>query len=169
MLVSARLATAVRVQDPPTPLSELVVGCGDRLTATRLALGFVTQTDFAESLGITVQRLNQWEHEKHPPDIHVMARLKRNHFVSLDWIYMADPSGLKWSLIQRLVTLGAQNDAPVSARRLRTTIGRDPDSPAVQSLYEDPSGFREDPPTSPTDPPRKRRGRPAKPKVGEAD
>ncbi|NKC33477.1 helix-turn-helix domain-containing protein [Falsiroseomonas selenitidurans] len=146
-----------------TPFSELVVGCGDRLAAIRLALGFERQTAFAASIGISTQRLNQWEQEKHPPDLHVMCALKRRHGVSLDWIYMADPGAMSLNLVQALVSLGARPGAPLSARRLRHTLGHDPDEPRPAFLHEDQAGrpgFREEQAPAPL--PRARRGRPPK-------
>jgi transcriptional regulator with XRE-family HTH domain len=135
---------------PSTPFSQLMEGTGSRLQATRLALGYRSQTAFAETLGVTSQRLNQWEHDKHPPDLLVMCALKVRHGVSLDWIYLGDWTGLKSGIVQAIVSLGAAEDAPPAARQLRHSYGLPHPPTASQTLHETAdhyspfsAGFRE--------------------------
>lgn len=118
------------------PLSSVTAGIGDRIVATRMALGYRTARQFARAMGISEGRLSQWEHDKHAPPIENIIRMKQMHpGVTLDWIYTGDPNGLNWMVVQTLVSLGAQQDAPVSARRLRLTLGRAA-GPAPMNLHE---------------------------------
>jgi ribosome-binding protein aMBF1 (putative translation factor) len=98
--------------------SELARGYGQRLVATRKALG-MSARDMQELLNISKARLNHWENERHLPDITAMLALKRLRGVSLDWVFAGDPSGLPNRILQHLVTAGAAADAPVELIKLR--------------------------------------------------
>jgi transcriptional regulator with XRE-family HTH domain len=114
--------------------SELARGYGQRLVATRKALG-MSARDMQALLNVSKARLNHWENERHLPDITAMLALKRLRGVSLDWIFAGDPSGLPSRILQHLVTAGAAADAPVELIKLRaqfTTPGH------RTTLHEEP-------------------------------
>jgi transcriptional regulator with XRE-family HTH domain len=98
--------------------SELARGYGQRLVATRKALG-MSARDVQDMLNVSKARLNHWENERHLPDITAMLALKRLRGVSLDWIFAGDPSGLPNRILQHLVTAGAAADAPIELVKLR--------------------------------------------------
>jgi ribosome-binding protein aMBF1 (putative translation factor) len=98
--------------------SELARGYGQRLAATRRALG-MSARDLQDLLNVSKARLNHWENERHLPDITAMLALKRLRGVSLDWIFAGDPSGLPSRILQHLVTAGAAADAPIELVKLR--------------------------------------------------
>jgi transcriptional regulator with XRE-family HTH domain len=73
-----------------------------RLRATREALGFKKQKDFAEQAGISPNTYNQWEKAKVYPDLQYMIRIRDQYGISLDWIYLGDPSGLPYQIARLL-------------------------------------------------------------------
>lgn len=110
-------------QTPP-PLSEILAGYGARLALVREALGR-SQRAMAAEMGVSASRWNHWEKERFPPDIHVMAMLRRMHQVPLDWIYAADWRLLPLHIAQWIMTRGAAADAPQAAKNLRLAFGND--------------------------------------------
>jgi transcriptional regulator with XRE-family HTH domain len=70
---------------------------GSRLRKLRKSLG-LTQTDLAEKLGITQSAWTQYETGTRKISIEVAAVVSRRFGVTLDWIYLGDPSGLPMRL-----------------------------------------------------------------------
>jgi DNA-binding XRE family transcriptional regulator len=66
---------------------------GRRLAATRNAMG-LTQQALADQLAVSRAALANWEQGTRLPDPSAMARLARRHRITMDWIYIGDPSGL---------------------------------------------------------------------------
>jgi transcriptional regulator with XRE-family HTH domain len=91
------------------------------LRATREALG-LSGAALARDLGISPQRYNHWETGKHPPEVHLMLRLRQIHQIPLDWVYAGDTSALPPRLLQSFVTMGSRHDAPMELKRLRATM-----------------------------------------------
>lgn len=74
---------------------------GKRLEAVRIACTPLPQREFAETLGATNQQYNNWVHGKPIPPAYA-AELVRQYGVTLDWIYLDDPSGLPFALKSKL-------------------------------------------------------------------
>lgn len=66
----------------------------ERLVATRLALGYENQSEFAKEAGIAKNTYNQWEHAKGPPHLHQLVRLWRRFGVPVEWVYFGVPTNL---------------------------------------------------------------------------
>lgn len=66
---------------------------GKRLKALRKK-NQLTQQAMADVLGITQPQWNQYETGKRQLTIEVAAIIATNHGVTLDWLYLGDPSGL---------------------------------------------------------------------------
>lgn len=82
----------------------MAAGWGPRLRLARLAVA-PSGKALADQLNVSPQRWSHWEVERHPPAFDAMLMLKHWHGVSLDWIYAGDPSGLRGSLIQRMLSV----------------------------------------------------------------
>lgn len=124
---------------PPSPLSHMIDGYGDRLRAAREALGYAKQKDFADACNISAQRLNQWENNKYPPDIFFLAFCQQTWGLSADWILCGEIGGLPRKFLKKLVSLGATNKAPEPARELRMLFPDLPDPdplPMPHGLHE---------------------------------
>lgn len=74
---------------------------GARLRKLRKTLG-LTQTDLAEKLGITQSAWTQYETGARKISVEVAAVVSRRYGVTLDWIYLGDPSGLPMRLANLL-------------------------------------------------------------------
>jgi transcriptional regulator with XRE-family HTH domain len=75
---------------------------GRRLAQTRIALG-LTQDDLAEQLNVSRGALGNWEQGSRLADPGAIARMARRHRVTMDWIYLGDPSGLPSQLAAKIL------------------------------------------------------------------
>lgn len=75
---------------------------GRRLRAVRRALDFHVQKEFADLLGVSPERYNQWEKGRRLPDIYALVRLKDKLGISIDYIVAGDRSGLPVRLAERI-------------------------------------------------------------------
>lgn len=107
-----------RLSRPPN--SVLLRGLGPRLRAAREALGY-KQGEFAAMLGVTPQRLANWEADTHPPEPYVLVQIKHLG-ISLDYLLTGDMGNLTSKLMQGLVSRGAQRDADPVAAELRDVV-----------------------------------------------
>lgn len=73
------------------------IAVGRRLRRTRQALG-LAQNEFAERAGIAPPAYNQYEHGKRLISPGLAARLCEHYNLTLDWIYVGDPSNLPYKL-----------------------------------------------------------------------
>ena len=73
--------------------TEQLTAVGHRLRATRSALELHPQ-EMADTLGICLETLEEWESGKAFPNIEVMIFLANRFGISLDWIFRGDPSNL---------------------------------------------------------------------------
>jgi transcriptional regulator with XRE-family HTH domain len=64
-----------------------------RLLAARLAIG-LEQTDFARKARIAQNTYNQYEQAKRRPSLDNAIKLCKTYNLTLDWIYLDDPSGV---------------------------------------------------------------------------
>lgn len=80
------------------PNPESLEAIGRRLKATRLALGHPAQGDFAKHAGIKANTYNQWEQGLIRPSLDGAKALCRTYRLTLDWIFLGDPSALPHGL-----------------------------------------------------------------------
>jgi transcriptional regulator with XRE-family HTH domain len=86
----------------PNPHRRTLDAIASRLRVTREALGIKKQKEFAERAGISPNTYNQWEKGRVYPDLQYMIRLRDEYGISLDWIYLGDPSGLPYQIARLL-------------------------------------------------------------------
>ena len=86
------------------------VGC--RLKETAWELGYRTQQQLAEHLGVTRGMVYTWYRGLALPPVKHMQQLCREHRLTLDWIYSGDVNGLTYATGIRLT-------AAMSGRRLQ--------------------------------------------------
>ena len=86
----------------PNPHRRSLEAIGSRLRMTREALGFKKQKEFAARADISPNTYNQWEKGKVYPDLQYAIRLRDEFGISLDWIYLGDPSGLPYQIARLL-------------------------------------------------------------------
>ena len=79
---------------------------GKRLALARTVVG-TNQEDFAGKAGIAQNTYNQYERGKKRPSIDNAMKLCDTYLLTLDWIYMGDPSGLPYRLADSLRDLGS--------------------------------------------------------------
>jgi len=65
-----------------------------RLIATRLALGYDSQVEFARAAGVQANAWNNYETGRSRPKLDVAIALCDRFHLTLDWIYRGDPGGL---------------------------------------------------------------------------
>ena len=76
--------------------------CAGRITRTRLALGFKTQTAFSEEIGIQSYLYNPFERGKRRVSLEVALRIRDRFGVPLDWTYCGDDRRLPAALSKKL-------------------------------------------------------------------
>lgn len=91
----------------------------ERLTLTRVALGYEQQATFCAALddGMTPQRWNNYESGRDRLTLNVALLICRRFHVTLDWLYRGDPSGLPLRLVNAIEELRAASRAAVSRKR----------------------------------------------------
>ena len=77
---------------------------GRRLRETAWELGYRTQQQLAEYLGVTRGQVYTWYRGLALPPVKHMQRLCREHRLTLDWIYSGDGSGLTYATYIRLTS-----------------------------------------------------------------
>jgi DNA-binding XRE family transcriptional regulator len=96
----ARFGKVVKKIDP-----RKIRDCAARITRTRLALGFKTQTAFAKEIGIHPYLYNPFERGKWRVSLAVAFKIRNKFGIPLDWIYCGDasrlPAALSTSLKER--------------------------------------------------------------------
>lgn len=66
---------------------------GKRVEAVRLVCTTLNQEQFADSIGAGKQQYNNWT-KGYPVPVSYMAELALQHKLTLDWLYLGDPSAL---------------------------------------------------------------------------
>ena len=79
---------------------------GRRLELTRRAIG-LTQLDFARRAGLASNSYNQYENGVNRPQIDAALAIVDAYGITLDWIYLGDPSGLRYELGEAIRALRA--------------------------------------------------------------
>lgn len=82
---------------------------GQRLVLARDALR-LKAVELASSLGITPQRLSNYETGFRPFDLQLAMELSRKHGITMDYIYRGDPRGLPIELYQRIEPMSVPPD-----------------------------------------------------------
>lgn len=77
---------------------------GERLALTRRAIG-LAQNDFAAGGGLAGNTYNQYESGKNRPNLDAAIKLCDAYGLTLDWIYLGDPSGLRYQLADAIKSL----------------------------------------------------------------
>ena len=72
-----------------------------RLIATREALG-LRPSQFCEAAGIARSAYSNWEAGEKRPGLSAAIKLVKVHGLTLDWIYLGDPSGLPSRIVSKL-------------------------------------------------------------------
>lgn len=87
---------------PRRTIDPYAVECGQRLRATREALGFSTVREFASQTGVTEDALSSWERGRNLVRQDYVRRLKRRFGVTFEWVFDGDASSLPHSLYGRI-------------------------------------------------------------------
>lgn len=95
------------MMDPP----EIV---GNRLKALRKELGFKTQVEFAQKLGIDKSTYNPFETGARPLTFETACLIRREFGISIDWLFFGD---LQQSAIQTMAKIGRGTPIQAQAKR----------------------------------------------------
>lgn len=82
---------------------------GRRLALTRHMLQ-MQQNDFCERAKIPPNTYNQYERGKKRPSIANAIKLCEAYDLTLDWIYLGDPSGLRYGDAEAIKNMRTAND-----------------------------------------------------------
>lgn len=80
------------------------IGMGRRLRQFRIFLG-LNQADFGKLMDVGQNTLSSWESGKCMIQPRALIRLNKLHGLSMDWIYLGDPSGLPHRLAHAIMGL----------------------------------------------------------------
>lgn len=128
---------AAMVKRLPSPAhSDLLKGFGPRLKAAREALGY-KQAEFARLIGVTPQRLSNWEADTNPPEVHMLPVLK-NAGISVDYLLTGDMGNLTARLLRGLMAHSAGTSEAGVAGEARAILRDLPDlaPPKRGTLHE---------------------------------
>ena len=76
--------------------------CADRITRTRLALGFKTQIAFCKAIGVRSDLYNAFENAVRRVSLAAAFKIRDKFGIPLDWIYCGDAAGLPAALYKKL-------------------------------------------------------------------
>lgn len=93
-----------------TPIENKAVG--RRLRELAKDLGLVPTRVMADYLGAQRGAVDAWFNGRALPPAGMLAKLKDEHGVTLDWIFFGDPSALPYALGIRLQALSIGEDVP---------------------------------------------------------
>lgn len=88
----------------PDDSGELSRDVARRLTLTRRAFA-LNQADFAEAAGLSQPQYSQFETGKRLLSLKAALNLCSKYNITLDWLYLGDPSGLPYRLADTLKAL----------------------------------------------------------------
>lgn len=77
---------------------------GRRLELTRRAVG-LSQSEFAQRADLAKNAYNQYETGTNRPQLEAAIKLVDAYRLTLDWIYLGDPSGLRFDLAEAIKAL----------------------------------------------------------------
>jgi hypothetical protein len=93
------------------------VEVGERLRITAAELGLPTATLFAEHIGLERPAVDAWFNGKALVPVQCMLPICERYYITLDWIYRGDASGLPMSRGIRLLAAMAGDDVPAAVRQ----------------------------------------------------
>ena len=110
-----------KVLDHNQPMSVLLdlELIGKRVEAVRLVCTDLTQERFAESIGASKQQYNNWT-KGYPIPVSYMAEVALQFKITLDWLYLGDPSGLPFALKSELERKVSELTKSKASRRVST-------------------------------------------------
>ena len=85
----------------PDDSGQLTRDVARRLTLTRQAFG-MNQAEFAEAAGLSQPQYSQFETGKRLLSLKAALNLCSKYNITLDWLYLGDPSGLPYRLADSL-------------------------------------------------------------------
>ena len=146
MMLNSAPILAVRqcgamVKRLPSPAhSDLLKGFGPRLRAAREALGY-KHGEFARLIGVTPQRLSNWEADTNPPEIHMLPVLK-NAGISVDYLLTGDMGNLTARLLRGLMAQCSGPSEQTVAGEARAILREMPNTPRPKgsTLHETQAG-----------------------------
>ena len=71
---------------------------GKRVRALRAALGYESQAAFAEAIGAKPGEIGAWESGGRRPGIPKAEAMVKRFRITLDWLFLGDPSKLPYEL-----------------------------------------------------------------------
>jgi transcriptional regulator with XRE-family HTH domain len=74
---------------------------GRRMEAVRIVCTLLNQEQFAAAIGASKGQYNNWKHGS-PMPLPYMTAIALQFGVTLDWLYLGDPSGLPFALKPKL-------------------------------------------------------------------
>ena len=86
------------------PVDSYTREVGRRLRETAFELGYRTQQQLADHLGVTRGQVYTWYRGLALPPVKYMQQLCREHRLTLDWIYSGDVNGLTYATGIRLTS-----------------------------------------------------------------
>lgn len=86
------------------PVDSYAREVGRRLRETAFELGYRTQQQLADHLGVTRGQVYTWYRGLALPPVKHMQQLCREHRLTLDWIYSGDVNGLTYATGIRLIS-----------------------------------------------------------------
>jgi len=113
------------------------VAVGERLRMTAAELGFPTATLFAEHIGLERPAVDAWYNGKALVPVQAMLPICDRYYLTLDWIYRGDASGLILARGIRLLAAMAGEDVP-AAQRLPGAGDEPPHSAALARAATEP-------------------------------
>lgn len=89
---------------------------GERLRVTAAELGFPSALPLSQFLGEKRATVDAWFNGKSLPPVPPMLQLRKQFYVTLDWIFCGDASGLQMSCGTRLLAAMEESDVPAAVR-----------------------------------------------------
>lgn len=81
----------------PRDTGDLLVDVGRRLATARISLG-LDQQQFGLRAGLSQPQYHQFEKGKRLLTLRAAMKLREEYSLTLDWLYVGDPSGLPYRL-----------------------------------------------------------------------
>ena len=96
--MTSRIINTMKKRRPENTLLEV----GERLTEVRNALN-LTQVTLCDQINVAPNTYNQWEKGRSLLDPLAASRIAKLYGVTLDYLYIGDPSGLPLHLAQKIL------------------------------------------------------------------
>jgi transcriptional regulator with XRE-family HTH domain len=97
----------------PEDTGDHAVDVARRLRKARIALGYEDKDEFGEYAGLSQSLYNRFENGRRVITLQAAMKLYKRYGLSLDWIYMGDPSGIDPRLWKRIRELPLSDYSPM--------------------------------------------------------